>query len=610
MRVYLFAFANVTFSCLSHTAKLMAMTAHANARSKRDGATTLQRLSASGLWGRELAIIALFLNAFLTLLMDVLRQNSATWMWFVPSFGSYAVAFALGWVARKTTAKFQANPRVWMLTILLAGVIGAAKNVFVGTVADALGLVNDATLQFRIIGGAIMGISIVFIVAVTTGARIDHRAAVARLEEIQIRLLKHRERLQEIVAAENSTLVNTTQELLIPKLRKIENLLVDPEKIMPIVDELRSTIEGSLRPLTRRVESFSLANVATPPAPSVMKLSRTKLPRLAATSSLLQPTRTFIFNMLTVGIFMYFFLSTIGIVYAMVAVSIETLIHWLVKRLLPVRLIRRRLAVVQLALISGLGAMPALTLLILTFSQNSQFVVAISLSLSISTIGGVLGGYAIVLDEERVRVEDEISLDNETLAHDIALYEQKIWVFRKSWQLLLHGPVQAALTAALTRLALPETDKSVTVELVRQDLKRAEAALVTQPKRDIDLDNSIEELTVAWKGVCDVTVQVSERASRALRRNFEAMFGTNEIMREAVSNSVRHGAATRVDIKIDRIEDEVLEFVARNDGIPLVHQASKGVGSQMMDELTTEWSLTTEESTGLTALRASIPVSL
>jgi len=30
----------------------------------------------------------------------------------------------------------------------------------------------------------------------------------------------------------------------------------------------------------------------------------------------------------------------------------------------------------------------------------------------------------------------------------------------------------------------------------------------------------------------------------------------------------------------------------------------------MMDELTTEWSLSTEEKSGLTALRARIPVSL
>ena len=586
------------------------MTAISSALSKRENATTLQRLSASGLWGRELAVIAFALNAFLTLVMDVLRQNDATWLWFVPSFGSYVLAFGMGWVARRISAKFQENPRVWMLNVLLAGFIGAAKNVFVGAVADQIGLVNDATLQFRLVGGAIMGVSIVFIVAVTVGARIDHRVAVARLEEVQGRLLKHRERLQEIVAAENMTLVTSTQQLLVPKLRTIESLLQDAETLMPIVDELRSTIEGSLRPLTRTVESFSLANVVNPNPPSTMKLARTKLPKLAATASLLQPARTFIFNSLTIGIFMYFFLNVIGIAYAVLAVLFETSIHWTVKRLLPVRLIGRRVALLQLALISGLGAMPALAMVTWQFSTDPQFGFAIALCLTISTIGGVLGGYARVLDEERVRVEEQISTDNSTLAHDIALYEQKIWVFRKSWQLLLHGTVQAALTAALTRLAQPNNDKSVTVELVRQDLKRAEAALIAQPVREIRLENSIQELTVAWRGVCEVTVKVSERAARALKRNFEAMFGTNEIMREAVSNSVRHGAATRVVIEIDRIDDEVLDFVARNDGIPLVERTSKGVGSQMMDELTTEWSLTTEEKSGLTALRASIPVSL
>lgn len=586
------------------------MVAQASTRSQRANATTLQRLSASGLWGRELAVIAFVLNAFLTLLMDVLRQNNPTWLWFVPSFGSYALAFALGWIARRISAKFQENPRVWMLNILLAGFVGAVKNVFVGVVADQIGLVNDATLQFRIAGGAIMGVSIVFIVAVTTGARIDHRMAVGRLEETQTRLLKHRERLQEIVTTENSTLVNSTQDLLLPKLRQIESLLLDEETLKRVVDELRSTIDGSLRPLTRTVESFSLANLPLPQEPRTLKIARANMPKLASTSLLLQPTRTFIFNMLTIGIFMYFFLSAIGIFYAVIAVSLETLIHWTIKRLLPVRLIARRVALFQLGLISVLGAMPSLAMIAWQLSQSAQYIFAIFLCLTISTIGGVLGGYARVLDEERARVEEEINRDNEVLAHDIALYEQKIWVFRKSWQLLLHGTVQAALTAALTRLAIPHKDKSVTIELVRQDLKRAEQSLIAQPVREIDLSTSIEELTVAWRGVCDVSISVSERAARALRRNFEAMFGTNEIMREAISNSVRHGAATKVNIEIDRVDDDVIDFISYNNGLPLAEQTTQGVGSQMMDELTTEWSLTTEPDSGLTALRARIPVSL
>jgi hypothetical protein len=58
------------------------------------------------------------------------------------------------------------------------------------------------------------------------------------------------------------------------------------------------------------------------------------------------------------------------------------------------------------------------------------------------------------------------------------------------------------------------------------------------------------------------------------------------------------------------VEDEVIEFVCRNNGTLLTVQASQGLGFEMLNELTTEWSLTTEEKSGLTALRASIPVSL
>jgi signal transduction histidine kinase len=219
-------------------------------------------------------------------------------------------------------------------------------------------------------------------------------------------------------------------------------------------------------------------------------------------------------------------------------------------------------------------------------------------------------GYSLILDLGRKKIESEIAKENDVLRHEISIFEQKIWVFRKSWQLLLHGKVQAALTAALTRLSLPHNDNSVKLELVRQDLKRAETSLQNHPLRSIELKNSIEELSSTWIGVCDVKVSVSERATRALQRNFETMFSVNEIMREAVSNAVRHGSSTRVDIEIDRVEDEVIEFVCRNNGTLLSVQASQGLGSEMMDELTIEWSISTEAKSGLTALRARIPVSL
>jgi signal transduction histidine kinase len=570
----------------------------------------LARLGAKGLWGRELAVIAFILNAILTLLMDVLRLDDATWLWFVPSLGSYSVALALGFVASQISRRFEGSRIAWIFNLAMAGLFGGVKNVVVGLLADNLGLTNDATYQFRFIGGVVMGTSLLFIVALSTGARIEHRQAVNLLEETQKQLLTHRNRLQEVVEVENSALVTASKETLIPKLRNIENLLSGTETLRPVIDELRNTIENSLRPLTKSVESSPLKEIPFLLKAETLKLTRVKFPLLASTSQLLQPGRTFIFNYVTIGIYMYFFFGYIGLGYAAVSVAIEALLHWTIKRLLPVRLIPRRKALTQLSVISVLGSIPSLAVVYLNLANDQQYLAAIIVCLTISSIGGVLGGYTRILDGERDRVEQEISQGNDSLAHEIALYEQKIWVFRKSWQLLLHGKVQAALTAALTRLSLPHDDDSVKLELARQDLRRAEAALQSQPLSDIDLESSISELSSTWSGVCDVKVSVSERANRALRRNRETMFGFNEIMREAVSNAVRHGAATHITMEIDRIDDEVLDFVASNDGTLVSTADGGGLGSQMMNELTTEWSIATDPVTKLTELRARIPVSL
>jgi two-component sensor histidine kinase len=88
------------------------------------------------------------------------------------------------------------------------------------------------------------------------------------------------------------------------------------------------------------------------------------------------------------------------------------------------------------------------------------------------------------------------------------------------------------------------------------------------------------------------------------------MFGVNEIMREAVSNAVRHGGATNVEIEIDREGDEVIDFVAKNNGQPVNDNFEKGIGSEMLDELTLDWKLKEDKLRGKVLLTASIPVLL
>ena len=66
---------------------------------------------------------------------------------------------------------------------------------------------------------------------------------------------------------------------------------------------------------------------------------------------------------------------------------------------------------------------------------------------------------------------------NEAIEYEIALFDQKLWLTRRAWQFAVHGSVQAALTAALTRMQDPNLSDTELLVLVQSDLERAIKAL-------------------------------------------------------------------------------------------------------------------------------------
>jgi len=212
----------------------------------------------------------------------------------------------------------------------------------------------------------------------------------------------------------------------------------------------------------------------------------------------------------------------------------------------------------------------------------------------------------LVLDKEREKLEAKIELENAQLAKEITIFEQKLWVFQRRWLMLLHGTVQSALTAALTRLQTFSDSDPYQSSLVRSDLQRAEDALQTIPSGEIDFALSIQELKEAWEGVCALKVSVDMRAERALKLNHGTAYCVHEIVKEAVGNAVRHGSATAVQVEIGRTEDDVIDVKIQNNGTAPRKSRKRGIGSRMMDDITLEWSLS---RTGkLTTLKARLPI--
>jgi signal transduction histidine kinase len=210
-----------------------------------------------------------------------------------------------------------------------------------------------------------------------------------------------------------------------------------------------------------------------------------------------------------------------------------------------------------------------------------------------STLGtvavGLLLTYGFVVENQRRSYESELRVANQELNLELNRTSQLIWHVRQRAAQTLHGSVQASLTAANMRiLGADEVDEDL-LEKVRLDLVRAAFALTDLDGQSIDLKTSLAELIDLWQGVCKVEVSIEEELFDLISANQVTSHCINEIVKESVTNAVRHGKAGLVEISIQDLNDGSIQIEVKNNGETNL-LGSPGVGSQILDEITMNWS--------------------
>jgi nitrate/nitrite-specific signal transduction histidine kinase len=119
-------------------------------------------------------------------------------------------------------------------------------------------------------------------------------------------------------------------------------------------------------------------------------------------------------------------------------------------------------------------------------------------------------------------------------------------------------------------------------------LIRATIALTDLDGPTIDLKTSLTELIELWQGVCEVVVSIDEELLNSISANQITSHCINEIVKESVTNAIRHGKARLVEISIQDLNDGSLQIEITNDGAKDL-AGSPSVGSQIFDEITMRW---------------------
>lgn len=158
----------------------------------------------------------------------------------------------------------------------------------------------------------------------------------------------------------------------------------------------------------------------------------------------------------------------------------------------------------------------------------------------------------------------------------------------------LHGAVQSdVLALQLSQASEQAVDFLALEQEVLEIINRARDEFVVET--ETPLAARLVSLTEKWAFMAKVTINNLCQGLSPIQENVCFM-----LIQEAVTNSVRHGSATKIDIHLSEADSGVFKLVVVDNGTgPLSRNSKAGTGMSILAELTEdEYSLTVAEGGG------------
>ena len=516
-------------------------------------------------------------------------------------FGFYAIG-----------RRFIRRHSLW-LVLLTTLAIGFVRTIITTGLALEFNIGARYEWGFQLVTGALFEVVLVVVWASVNGSYRDHRELVNLLNFTRDQVLGYRENAEEILAEEQDKLQALTRESLLPQIQLIENAinqgnLVEASR-WSAAAELKALINNQVRPLSASLRE-SARQMAKPPvkAPNHF-FSVVALPKRFKFTNSIFPTAAYVLMLLSFAAAPFWTLDSNWILLSVIfSPSYWLILQGIKKFTANWPPIPNVLGVVLLLITGILPVMPNYALAVWLYPEQHQGVLY-GLTITWASMITVMS-IALLdsLDYGSRKYREVLEAQNHQLSLEMTLFEQQVWAARRSWSLVVHGSVQASLTAALTRLTATDATKQ-NLALAKKDLERAMTALSSTPKFDLKLSTAIKELVDTWKGVCDISVQIDADLKRQISKDARLSMCVNEILKEAISNAVRHGDAQTASIDLRVTQEGLIELEVANDGRRPLAAGRKGLGSALLDELTLDWQLSVVENRDQTVLLAHLPFS-
>ena len=446
------------------------------------------------------------------------------------------------------------------------------------------------SLKFQILSGVVTIVATVS-AAAAVGLTRERSMLTAQLEAEQWRLRETADSMEGELREAERELRTRAREILEPELVEIRRMLEErlgQDGADVVADRLMSSVRDVVRPASHQLATPTYLPARDIPAvvPVRFNVFRDKMDVPAA----IRPEWL-------VGVFLIFLATSVVALQDAWIRTLPTVLSLcamggllvLVKHAWPRRFRTMRVAsgflLITLLYVASFTAQ--YTLDSRFFGVSNRFVQPVT-SFLVTTTVAVAFTLIAIHSEHAESTRMKLITVNSQLMELVARMRRQLWLCHRAVALTVHGQLQSMLVATAMRLRLTADDTSNAVDLRRLD--DVLTSISTPGLNSVTLLDTLDELREIWSGVIVIEYEISPEALARMYEDAGLATCASEVCREAVTNAIRHGGATTIQIEVGAVTAGLaLTVVDDGQGVAVDYRA--GLGLTMMDQTCLSWAL-------------------
>jgi signal transduction histidine kinase len=520
------------------------------------------------------------------LVLDFGREKGTFGNWLLIALLGYLSVAAVLLLARNLLSGMTPPAIVYLLVFLLAGFV---RGVVIFQVGTEFGVIPPDEWQYRLLGSPLFILVSLSLVTVLVSNSQRATKELANLETSRLVLEKRLSSMRAEISRMNSEVAGNVSGLISPVIQELMVKIKGSKELAREIQELRTTVDEVVRPLSIAIAEKT--DEMSSPQVTAAKVSIRENFRLDSKLQVANQIVPFwssaLITLISTPAAVVFYGQDAALALALLAVAtVATLeLAYFIFRRVQLRSIAALLLQVAIFATAGGAAILALSL-----ANLSAGLYPAARIITLAVIIGLAMFIGQIRQTQRYASQQKAREVNEQLELLNSQARRELWLNRRRIATVLHGPVQAALYASAMRLAQSSRPSKKLIQSVNQDLADALEVLKFDSLEETDLRDVIGQITEVWSGTCEIYSNISKAVYQVTKKNPLVGEAVTEVLREAVSNAIKHGSATEIEIDAKVTAKLVVISIVNNGKFP-VNSRGNGFGSKLYSELTHTWQL-------------------